>query len=64
MPYSYYGYFFGEMPLVTNEPHAANIRALDYCELFILYKETFEHIMEKYPRFYEKIQEIVGNRVK
>jgi len=51
------------MSLITNEPRTAKIRAMDYCELFILYKDTFERIMEKYPDFNEKIQDIFRKRL-
>jgi voltage-gated potassium channel len=45
------GDFFGEIALLFSQPRTASIRAVDYCDLYALGKETFERIVEHYPDF-------------
>ncbi len=43
------GDFFGEIALVLNEPRTASVRALTFCDLYRLDKETFEHVLRHHP---------------
>lgn len=43
------GDFFGEIALVLNEPRTASVRALTFCDLYRLEKETFEHVLRHHP---------------
>ena len=51
------GGFFGEMSLVIQQPRAANVVALGYCELLALPKRDFESLME----LDEKIREVINS---
>jgi voltage-gated potassium channel len=50
------GDFFGEMALLDHAPRNATVRASDYCDLFVLEREAFEPILERYPDFAHHIR--------
>ncbi len=50
------GDFFGEIALFLNQPRTASIQAETYCDIYRLDKDAFERVMEKYPRFANKIE--------
>ena len=56
------GDFFGEIALLFSQPRTANVRAIDYCDLYALDKETFERILTRYPHFMQHIQERAQRR--
>jgi len=56
------GDFFGEIALLLNLPRTASVRAVDYCDLYALDKETFERILARYPDFAEHIQQMTKER--
>lgn len=49
------GEFFGEIALLRQQPRTASVRAANYCDLYRLDKETFEHVLAHYPDIAEKI---------
>jgi len=51
------GQFFGEIALLLATERTATIRANDYCDIYRLDQETFNHIIERYPEFAEHIRE-------
>jgi hypothetical protein len=51
------GDFFGEIALLFSQPRTANVRAVAYCDLYALDKETFERVLARYPDFMQYIQE-------
>jgi hypothetical protein len=53
------GSFFGEMALVTNNPRNATALATTYTDLFVLSREGFEKVKNRYPSFAEQIQKHV-----
>ncbi|MGE4132163.1 MAG: cyclic nucleotide-binding domain-containing protein [Bdellovibrionales bacterium] len=57
------GSFFGEMALLTTNPRTATARAADYCDLFVLSREAFEKVLDRYPQFSEHIREVARQRV-
>jgi hypothetical protein len=58
------GNFFGEIALLFSQPRTASIRALDYCDLYALSKETFERVVTHYPDFALHIHNIARQRQK
>lgn len=58
------GEVFGELALLYNAPRAANIRALEKSQLYLLSREVFNHIVkesaiknrEKYEAFISKVE--------
>ena len=50
------GSYFGEMSLLLRQPRMADIRAVEYCDVYILGKEIFDSMLEKYPEFRARIQ--------
>ena len=56
------GDFFGEIALLWSQQRTASIRAVDYCDLYALDKETFERILGHYPDFAGHIQGIARQR--
>ena len=56
------GMFFGEIALLYSSRRTASVITKTYCELFVLYKDDFDHVLENYPRFWEKIKEIAEQR--
>jgi voltage-gated potassium channel len=56
------GSFFGEMSLLSSAPRVASIRAVDYCELYSIDKETFTRVLAAYPEFARHIREAAEER--
>lgn len=56
------GSFFGEMALILSQPRAANIRAVTYCDVYILRKNTFEKLLDKFPDFRAEINKTLEVR--
>lgn len=56
------GDFFGEMALLFNQRRTASARAADYCDLYMLEKQTFDTILTRFPDFAAHIHEVAGKR--
>jgi len=56
------GNFFGELALLFSEPRNASVRAVDYCDLYSLDKDTFDHTISRYPDFARHIKEEADRR--
>lgn len=56
------GNFFGEIALLLSMPRTATIRAVDYCDLYTLDKDTFQQIIRDYPEFAERVREMARAR--
>lgn len=56
------GDFFGEMALLFNQTRTASARAVDYCDLYLLEKRTFDNILARFPDFAAHIHEVAGKR--
>lgn len=50
------GQFFGEIAILLSTPRTATVRAKAYCDLYVLDKETFDHILKKYPDFAKDVE--------
>ena len=58
------GDFFGELALLFSQPRNASVRAVDYCDLYSLDKDTFDHAISRYPDFARHIKEEAERRSK
>ena len=45
------GDFFGEIALLEHRTRSASVRAVTYCDLYRLDKESFERVIAKFPEF-------------
>ncbi|MDX1469585.1 MAG: ion transporter [Acidimicrobiia bacterium] len=52
------GDFFGEGALLTSLPRSNTVRAVDYCNLFALNREHFDHVLEDFPDFADKVRRV------
>lgn len=43
------GDFFGEIALFKNQPRSATVKAISYCNLYTLKRETFKEVISKHP---------------
>lgn len=58
------GDFFGEIALLTDQPRMASVRAITYCDLYILEKNVFDTLLQKYPVIGNHMKEIGLQRLK
>jgi hypothetical protein len=58
------GDFFGEIALLTDQPRTASVRAITYCDLYILEKNIFDTLLQKYPEIGNHMKEIGIQRQK
>jgi voltage-gated potassium channel len=58
------GSFFGEMALLTSSPRNATARAVNYCDLSVLSRESFEGVLHRHPRFGAHVREAAAHRAK
>lgn len=56
------GGFFGEIALLHGRPRLATARAADYCDLYVLNKESFDRVLSRYPDFAAHMQEVADAR--
>lgn len=58
------GNFFGEIALLLSTPRTATVKARGYCDLYVLDKDTFDSILQRYPRFAKNVEELSDTRRK
>lgn len=58
------GDYFGEMALLTDEPRSATVKAKEGCETFVLHKNEFDVILERYPSIALSMTKIVSKRLR
>lgn len=58
------GDFFGELALFKDEIRMATVQAETYCDVYILNKEVFEHVLNNYPEISSHIKKIAEERLK
>ena len=56
------GDFFGELALLHQRRRTATVRAVGYCDLYVLEQEAFDRTLERYPDFAEHIRRISEER--
>ena len=58
------GQFFGEIALLLSTPRTATVTARVYCDLYVLDKDTFETILQRYPSFAKQVEDLADARRK
>jgi CRP-like cAMP-binding protein len=58
------GDYFGEMALLTGETRSATVRTSEDSEMFLLYKNDFDVILEKFPSISLSMGKIVSKRLR
>ncbi len=58
------GQFFGEIALLLSMPRTATVRSKVYCDLYVLDKDTFNNILQRYPRFAKDVEQLAESRRK
>lgn len=56
------GTFFGEIALLMSTPRTADVRAADFCDLYILEKEDFERCLLRHPEFEKNMRDQARKR--
>ena len=56
------GQFFGEIALIENTVRNADVRSIEYCDLYTFNKSDFLEVIKKYPTLGEKFREIYYKR--
>lgn len=56
------GQFFGEIALLLSMPRTATVKSKDYCDLYVLDKDTFDSILQRYPKFAKDVEELADTR--
>lgn len=56
------GGFFGEIALLEETVRTANVQAIEYCDLYILNKKTFDQTIERYPDFEDAVKNMANQR--
>ncbi|UCH26945.1 MAG: cyclic nucleotide-binding domain-containing protein [Trueperaceae bacterium] len=56
------GDFFGEIALLHVRPRSATARAVGYCDLYVLDRESFEQVIGRYPDFAAYVRDVAETR--
>ena len=56
------GDFFGEMALLHREPRTASVRAIDYCDLYVLSIAAFDRVLSRHPEVEAHIRAVAKQR--
>ncbi len=56
------GDFFGEIALLYEVPRTADVRALEYCDVYRLDRELFERVLNQYPEVAAQIKAAAKER--
>jgi glucose-6-phosphate 1-dehydrogenase len=56
------GEFFGEIGLLMSIPRTATVRTKTLCDLFVLHRSDFIHILNDHPQFAETITKVARER--
>jgi Ion transport protein/Cyclic nucleotide-binding domain len=56
------GDYFGDLSLMLGERRTASVKALTYCEVFVLEAERFDEIRKEYPEFRTVLQKMSSER--
>ncbi len=53
---------FGEMALVSGDKRTASIKAVDYCDVYKLQKDSFDQLRARYPEFDARVVAVMEQR--
>ena len=56
------GDFFGELALLHQQRRTATVRAVGYCDLYVLDQEAFDRTLTLYPEFEKEIRRVSEQR--
>jgi voltage-gated potassium channel len=56
------GDFFGELALLTNQGRTATARAVSFCDLYVLDRESFARVTSSHPEFRDSLHQKVRSR--
>lgn len=56
------GAFFGETALVSDQLRNATARCLNYCDMYVLPKKSFEKVLADHPEFRHHIEKVADQR--
>lgn len=56
------GDYFGDLSLILKERRTASVKALTYCEVFLLMKKDFDQIRNEYPEFREVLKKVSSEK--
>ena len=57
------GDFFGEIALLHEQPRMATVKALAYCEVYVLDKTCFDTVMADHPEFADQMKQVATERL-
>lgn len=58
------GGYFGEIALLMDSPRSATVRAVDYCDLYTLDKDSFQVVLTHFPAFAKQVQKMAQERIR
>ncbi len=58
------GGFFGEIALLMAQPRNASVRALEYCDLYTLDKDSFQVVLGQFPQFARQVKKKARERMR
>jgi voltage-gated potassium channel len=56
------GDLFGEIALLLQKPRSATVRAIDYCDVYVLEKTAFNAALTRHPRFGQTLRVLALER--
>jgi CRP-like cAMP-binding protein len=56
------GDHFGELSLLLNEPRTGTVRAVTFCDVFVLSKREFERIKQEHAEFRDVLKWVAAER--
>lgn len=57
------GGYFGEIALLLAQPRNASVRALEYCDLYTLDKDSFQVVLGEFPHFAAQVKQMARQRM-
>jgi voltage-gated potassium channel len=57
------GAFFGEMAILASRKRTATARSIDFCDLYVLSKDAFDRVCQRYPEFLDHVNSVVKTRL-
>jgi len=58
------GSFVGEMALVLDMPRTASVRTREFCDVYILEKDSFDEVLKNHPQFAQLMKKLSEERMR